>query len=187
MAPGCYSSRALPLTPVPSRGLPKGAAGVNCAVKTVVPRRRSHPTPPGPHLVLAFDKIVLLLGDHSSETPGNPRARGWVRHRARENNFLLALRVGHAWALSKLERSLSILFPGTVEGGGELGRKGVKLPWLTMSLPVSQHPSRPPCWGLTPLPGRSPQAVTGLQGPAGDKPGLGNKARALLLKKERTS
>lgn len=75
----------------------------------------------------------------------------------------------------QLERNLWILFPGTVEEGGELGRKGVKLQWLTMSLTVSQHPSRPPFWELTPLPGRSPQAVTGLQAQQEISPALGTR------------
>lgn len=37
----------------------------------------------------------------------------------------------------QLERNLSILFPGAVEEGGKLGRKGVKRQWLLMSLAIS--------------------------------------------------
>lgn len=58
-------------------------------IETIVLGTRSHPTPPGPQLVLDFDKIVLLLVDHSSKTIGNLRASDRMRDTGHENNFLL--------------------------------------------------------------------------------------------------
>lgn len=54
-------------------------ADVKCMAETIAPGTGPHPNPPGPWLLLDFDKIVLLLGDRSSTTTGNPRARDWMR------------------------------------------------------------------------------------------------------------
>lgn len=100
---------------------------MKCVVETTVPGTRSPPTPPGPELLLDFDKLVLLLGDHSSETIGNQRARDWMRDTGHE-------RIISSWSPRRTctgpeqqEQGLPVLFPGAVEEGGELGGKWMEL------------------------------------------------------------